>query len=158
MPHRARGTLRLSLPLHQLSARRRDDGPGSALGYAGWRRCSSMTFERAEPKQDANAVEESSTRDSLTLLQPLACSRAERVGTWRPGAIRAIVALGVSESRFVRSTNICASLSRALTEAPSFALGFRYLAVIYSWLPVRHQHSTRWWTDARSAPNWQACG
>jgi tetratricopeptide (TPR) repeat protein len=117
------------------TARRRS---GSALDMQDGADVWSMTFERVEPKQDANAVEESIVRATAsTLLQPFGVIHARSgSSTRRPGrAIRAIVAFWRRRViAFVRSrpTFARASLSRAAHGGGAkFALGFRYLAVIY---------------------------
>lgn len=99
----------------------------------------SKTFERIESRQDANASEEAIVlATSATLLQPFgvihAHERARHLATGE-GDPRYRCVLEASES--LRSFDpdqhlrAQACLERLTVEAPSFGLGFRYLAVIY---------------------------
>jgi tetratricopeptide (TPR) repeat protein len=99
----------------------------------------SKTFERIEPKQDANAVEESIVlATSATLLQPFGVIHArERVKHLATGEgdprYRCILEASESLRSFDPGQHLRAQacLERLTADAPSFAPGFRYLAIIY---------------------------
>jgi adenylate cyclase len=99
----------------------------------------SKTFDRIEPRQDANAVEESIVlATSATLFQPFGVIHArERVKHLATGEgdprYRCVIEASESLRSFDpdRQLRAQACLERITAEAPSFALGFRYLAVIY---------------------------
>ena len=96
-------------------------------------------FDRIEPRQDANAAEDSIVlATSATLFQPFGVIHArERVKHLATGEgdprYRCIIEASESLRSFDPSQHLRAQgcLERLTAEIPSFGLGFRYLAVIY---------------------------